>query len=150
MTELTLYSMPSSGNSYKVRLLLTQLGLVFERVEMDIFKGETRTPDFLARNPNGRIPTLRLEDGSYLAELLLEKGYEVHGLVRRSSTFGTERIDHIYRDPHKKDVKMKLHYGDLTDSSNLNRLIEKIQPDEIYNLGVLTMFHAFKFISPLF
>ena len=75
------------------------------------------------------------QDGSYLAELLLSKGYEVHGLVRRSSTFNTGRLDHIYQDPHVQDRHLILHYGDLTDSSNLYRLIEKIVPDEIYNLG---------------
>ncbi|MCX6782243.1 MAG: GDP-mannose 4,6-dehydratase [Candidatus Magasanikbacteria bacterium] len=75
------------------------------------------------------------QDGSYLAELLLEKGYEVHGIIRRSSSFNTERIDQLYRDPHNKDVRLFLHYGDLTDSSNLNRILEKVQPDEIYNLG---------------
>ena len=75
------------------------------------------------------------QDGSYLAELLLEKGYEVHGIIRRASSFNTSRIDHVYQDRHETGVKLFLHYGDLTDSSNLNRLIEKIQPDEIYNLG---------------
>lgn len=75
------------------------------------------------------------QDGSYLAELLLEKGYEVHGIIRRASTFNTARIDHLYRDLHEKDVRLILHYGDLTDTSNLNRLLEKIQPQEIYNLG---------------
>ena len=75
------------------------------------------------------------QDGSYLAELLLEKGYEVHGIIRRASTFNTKRIDHLYQDPHESDVKLFLHYGDITDSSNLNRLIEKIQPTEIYNLA---------------
>ncbi len=75
------------------------------------------------------------QDGSYLAELLLEKGYEVHGIIRRASTFNTKRIDHLYQDPHEGDVSLFLHYGDITDSSNLNRLIEKIQPDEIYNLA---------------
>ncbi len=75
------------------------------------------------------------QDGSYLAELLLDKGYEVHGIVRRSSSFNTDRIDHLYKDQHEENVKMFLHYGDLTDSSNLNRLIEKIKPTEIYNLG---------------
>lgn len=75
------------------------------------------------------------QDGSYLAELLLSKGYEVHGIIRRASTFNTKRIDHLYKDPHEKDVRLFLHYGDLTDSSNLNRLIEKINPDEIYNLA---------------
>ena len=75
------------------------------------------------------------QDGSYLAELLLSKGYEVHGMIRRASTFNTSRIDHLYKDPHHKDVRLFLHYGDLTDSSNLNRMIEKINPCEIYNLG---------------
>lgn len=75
------------------------------------------------------------QDGSYLAELLLEKNYEVHGLIRRSSTFNTSRIDHLYQDPHIKDTKLFLHYGDLTDSSNLIRLIYEINPDEIYNLA---------------
>jgi len=75
------------------------------------------------------------QDGSYLAELLLGKGYEVHGVIRRASTFNTHRIDHIYEDKHNKGVKLFLHYGDLTDSSNINRMLEKIQPDEIYNLA---------------
>jgi GDPmannose 4,6-dehydratase len=75
------------------------------------------------------------QDGSYLAELLLEKGYEVHGVIRRASTFNTERIDHLYQDPHVHGVKLFLHYGDLSDSSNISRLLEKIQPDEIYHLG---------------
>ena len=75
------------------------------------------------------------QDGSYLAELLLEKGYEVHGIIRRSSSFNTERIDHLYQDTHIHGAKLFLHYGDLTDSSSVSRLIEKIQPDEIYNLG---------------
>ena len=75
------------------------------------------------------------QDGSYLAELLLEKGYEVHGIKRRASSFNTSRIDHLYQDPHETNPKLILHYGDLTDSSNLVRLIGQIQPDEIYNLG---------------
>jgi len=75
------------------------------------------------------------QDGSYLTEFLLEKGYEVHGIIRRSSSFNTGRIDHIFNDPKLHDQRFFLHYGDLTDSSNLNRLLEKIQPDEIYNLG---------------
>jgi GDPmannose 4,6-dehydratase len=75
------------------------------------------------------------QDGSYLAELLLEKGYEVHGIIRRASTFNTQRIDHIYQDPHEENIRLKLHYGDMTDSSNLSRLVEKINPDEIYNLA---------------
>lgn len=76
------------------------------------------------------------QDGSYLAEFLLEKGYEVHGIIRRASTFNTQRIDNIYQDPHVKDRNLYLHYGDMVDASNLNRLIEKIKPDEIYNLAV--------------
>jgi len=75
------------------------------------------------------------QDGSYLAELLLEKGYEVHGIVRRSSSFNTDRIEHIYRDPHESDAKLFLHYGDLTDGQNLTNLMLNVQPDEIYNLG---------------
>ncbi|GAC1307343.1 MAG: GDP-mannose 4,6-dehydratase [Mucilaginibacter sp.] len=75
------------------------------------------------------------QDGAYLAEFLLKKGYEVHGVKRRSSSFNTDRIDHLYRDPHAPDVKFKLHYGDLTDSANLIRLVQEIQPDEIYNLA---------------
>jgi GDPmannose 4,6-dehydratase len=75
------------------------------------------------------------QDGSYLAELLLEKGYEVHGIKRRASSFNTQRIDHIYEDPHIDNVRFKLHFGDLTDSSNLTRIISKVQPDEVYNLG---------------
>ena len=75
------------------------------------------------------------QDGSYLAELLLSKGYEVHGMIRRSSSFNTSRIDHIYRDPHEKDVHLFLHYGDLNDASSINMLLRNIQPDEIYNLG---------------
>ena len=75
------------------------------------------------------------QDGSYLAELLLAKGYEVHGIIRRSSSFNTSRLEHIYQDPHVPDQRLMLHYGDLTDSSNLSRLVERIQPVEIYNLG---------------
>ncbi len=75
------------------------------------------------------------QDGSYLAELLLEKGYEVHGVIRRSSSFNTARIDHLYQDPHTPGVRLKLHYGDLNDASSLNTLLRVIQPDEIYNLG---------------
>ncbi len=75
------------------------------------------------------------QDGSYLAEFLLEKGYEVHGLIRRASTFNTSRIDHLYQDPHVHGVKLFLHFGDLADSSNLNRLLSQIKPDEIYHLG---------------
>jgi GDPmannose 4,6-dehydratase len=82
------------------------------------------------------------QDGAYLAELLLEKGYTVHGLRRRSSLPNTNRIDHLYRDPHEPDAKFFLHYGDLTDSTNLIRLIQTIQPDEIYNLGAMSHVHV--------
>lgn len=75
------------------------------------------------------------QDGSYLAELLLENGYEVHGIIRRTSTFNTDRIDHIYQDPHEEDRRLYLHYGDMVDSSNLSRTIERVEPDEIYNLA---------------
>ena len=75
------------------------------------------------------------QDGSYLAELLLEKGYEVHGIKRRASSFNTQRVDHIYQDPHIDNARFILHYGDLTDSSNLTRIISEVQPDEVYNLG---------------
>jgi len=75
------------------------------------------------------------QDGSYLAELLIEKGYEVHGIKRRASSLNTQRIDHIYQDPHEKNKKLYLHYGDLTDTSNLTRILSEVQPDEVYNLG---------------
>jgi GDPmannose 4,6-dehydratase len=78
------------------------------------------------------------QDGAYLAEFLLKKGYQVHGVKRRSSLFNTDRIDHLYADPHEPNVKFKLHYGDLTDSTNLIRLIQEVQPDEIYNLGAMS------------
>ena len=78
------------------------------------------------------------QDGSYLAELLLEKGYTVHGIKRRSSLFNTDRIDHLYQDPHDPNPRLKLHYGDLTDSMNLTRIIQETQPDEIYNLGAMS------------
>ncbi|MDP3630259.1 MAG: GDP-mannose 4,6-dehydratase [Actinomycetota bacterium] len=75
------------------------------------------------------------QDGSYLAELLLGKGYEVHGIIRRASTFNTDRIEHLYRDPHESGTRLFLHYGDLTDGTGLRRIIEKVRPDEVYNLG---------------
>lgn len=75
------------------------------------------------------------QDGAYLAEFLLKKGYEVHGIKRRASSFNTERVDHLYQDPHEKHVRFRMHYGDLTDSSNLVRIIQQVKPDEIYNLG---------------
>lgn len=78
------------------------------------------------------------QDGSYLTELLLEKGYIVHGIIRRSSSFNTGRVEHLYKDPHLSDVKLFLHYGDLTDSSNLTAIVSKVKPDEIYNLGAMS------------
>lgn len=85
--------------------------------------------------PRALITGITGQDGSYLAELLLSKGYEVHGIIRRSSSFNTERIDHLYKDPHESGVRLKLHYGDLNDSSSLQSIIELAQPDEIYNLA---------------
>ena len=83
------------------------------------------------------------QDGSYLAEFLLEKGYEVHGIMRRASTFNTERIDHIYQDPHEEKRRLHLHFGDLADANTIRRLIYKIQPDEIYNLGAQSHVRVF-------
>jgi GDPmannose 4,6-dehydratase len=82
------------------------------------------------------------QDGAYLAEFLLKKGYEVHGIKRRSSLFNTDRIDHLYQDPHQKGVKLKLHYGDMTDSTNLIRIMQEVQPDEIYNLAAQSHVHV--------
>src|SRR6478752_2305505 len=78
------------------------------------------------------------QDGAYLTELLLSKGYKVHGVKRRSSLFNTDRIDHLYQDPHEKNIQLTLHYGDLTDSTNLIRIIQEVQPDEIYNLAAMS------------
>ena len=78
------------------------------------------------------------QDGAYLAEFLLKKGYDVHGIKRRSSLFNTERVDHLYKDPHEKNVKFTMHFGDLTDSTNIIRIIQEVQPDEIYNLGAMS------------
>ena len=87
------------------------------------------------------------QDGSYLAELLLSKGYEVHGIKRRASLFNTERIDHIYQDPHVEGNRLFLHYGDLSDTSNLTRILQQVQPDEVYNLGAMSHV-AVSFESP--
>lgn len=92
----------------------------------------------MAENKVALITGITGQDGSYLAELLLEKGYEVHGIKRRSSLFNTDRIDHLYQDPHDPNQRLKLHYGDLTDSMNLTRIIQECQPDEIYNLGAMS------------
>ena len=90
---------------------------------------------FLKMEKKALITGITGQDGSYLAELLLSKGYEVHGIKRRSSSLNTQRIDHIYEDPHDINPKLFLHYGDLTDSSNILGIVQDIQPDEIYNLG---------------
>ncbi len=91
--------------------------------------------DFKMTKKKALITGITGQDGSYLAELLLEKGYEVHGIKRRASSFNTQRVDHIYQDPHVNNRNFVLHYGDLTDSSNLTRIIQEVQPDEVYNLG---------------
>jgi len=85
--------------------------------------------------PRALVTGITGQDGSYLAELLLEKGYEVHGIVRRASTFNTDRIDHLYADPHESGTRFRLHFGDLSDGASLRRIIREVQPDEIYNLG---------------
>jgi GDPmannose 4,6-dehydratase len=82
------------------------------------------------------------QDGAYLAELLLKKGYEVHGIKRRTSLFNTDRIDHLYKDRHEEGVTFKLYYGDLSDSLNITRIIQQVQPDEIYNLGAMSHVHV--------
>ncbi|CAN5536540.1 GDP-mannose 4,6-dehydratase [soil metagenome] len=87
------------------------------------------------RAPRALITGVTGQDGSYLAELLLKKGYEVHGVKRRSSSFNTQRVNHLYQDPHEKEIRFRLHYGDLTDSTNLIRIVQEVQPDEIYNLA---------------
>lgn len=89
-------------------------------------------------NKTALITGITGQDGSYLAELLLEKGYEVHGIKRRASLFNTDRIDHLYQDPHDPDQRLVLHYGDLTDSMNITRIIKEVEPDEIYNLGAMS------------
>jgi GDPmannose 4,6-dehydratase len=89
----------------------------------------------MTQNKRALITGITGQDGSYLSELLLEQGYEVHGIIRRTSTFNTDRIDHIYEDPHNEKVKLFLHYGDLTDGVTLRRILEEIKPEEIYNLG---------------
>ena len=89
-------------------------------------------------NKTALITGITGQDGAYLADLLLKKGYNVHGIKRRSSSLNTQRIDHLYEDPHNANPKLKLHYGDLTDSTNLIRIIQEIQPDEIYNLGAMS------------
>lgn len=89
----------------------------------------------MSQSKRALITGITGQDGSYLAELLLDKGYEVHGIIRRTSTFNTDRIDHVYVDPHSEEAKLFLHYGDLTDGTMLRRILEQVQPQEVYNLG---------------
>ena len=89
-------------------------------------------------NKTALITGITGQDGAYLAELLLEKGYTVHGIKRRSSSFNTSRIEHLYQDPHEPDPRLILHYGDMTDSTNLIRIVQETQPDEIYNLAAMS------------
>jgi GDPmannose 4,6-dehydratase len=96
------------------------------------------SPTYFNKMKKALITGITGQDGAYLAELLLEKGYEVHGIKRRTSLFNTQRIDHMYEDPHEKDVRFHLHYGDLSDSTNIIRIIQEVQPDEIYNLGAMS------------
>ena len=99
------------------------------------FKFAIDTNNINKLNKRALITGITGQDGAYLAEFLLNKGYEVHGIKRRSSLFNTDRIDHLYQDPHERNLKLKLHYGDLTDSTNLIRIVQEVQPDEIYNLA---------------
>lgn len=112
---------------------------------MAVFKAayETRILSFIIaylamERKKALITGVTGQDGAYLSELLLEKGYEVHGIKRRSSLFNTDRIDPLYEDPHQESVNFHLHFGDLTDSLNLTSIIQKVQPDEIYNLGAMS------------
>src|SRR3984957_8705888 len=110
-------------------------------------KGRTRTYRSLLRMENGRSKSALItgatgQDGAYLAELLLGKGYVVHGIKRRSSSFNTARVDHLYRDPHEDDVRFHLHYGDVTDATNLIRIFQEPQPHEIYNLAAQSHVHV--------
>ena len=89
----------------------------------------------MAKKKCALITGITGQDGSYLTEFLLKKNYQVYGLIRRSSSFNTKRIDHLYQDPHEKGVRLKLIYGDLNDASSLNRIIKTVKPDEVYNLG---------------
>jgi GDPmannose 4,6-dehydratase len=105
------------------------------------------TTEVTSKHPVALITGVTGQDGSYLAELLLEKGYIVHGIKRRASLFNTQRVDHVYQDPHVANARFKLHYGDLSDTSNLVRIIQETQPDEIYNLGAMSHV-AVSFESP--
>src|ERR671923_2363391 len=101
----------------------------------DADKGDSPVPRVPGTERRALITGISGQDGSYLAELLLDKGYEVHGIIRRSSSFNTDRIDHLYRDPHEEGVRLFNHYADLADPVALTRLLYRLQPDEIYHLG---------------
>jgi GDPmannose 4,6-dehydratase len=105
---------------------------------LDLFSAQSSKKVMIKKNNVALITGITGQDGAYLAELLLAKGYYVHGIKRRSSLINTDRIDHLYQDPHDRDVRFKLHYGDLTDATNLIRIIQEVQPDEIYNLGAMS------------
>ena len=104
-------------------------------IEWPAFRGYARITKKEMEMKRALITGITGQDGAYLADFLLEKGYEVHGIKRRSSSFNTGRVDHLYRDPHEEDVQFLMHYGDLTDATNLIRIIQEVQPDEIYNLA---------------
>ncbi|RMG44544.1 MAG: GDP-mannose 4,6-dehydratase [Acidobacteria bacterium] len=112
-------------------------------------RGRSSGARFLCVARRAFITGITGQDGSYLAEFLLARGYEVHGLIRRSSTFGTERIDHLYVDPHEPGARLRLHYGDLTDGGRLTRLLQEIEPDEVYNLGAQSHV-AVSFANPVY
>ncbi len=114
---------------------MEQLSKIFHPVRQKLSNGASGVNTNNQKIKKALITGITGQDGSYLAELLLSKGYEVHGIIRRASTFNTGRIDHIFQDPHTAEAKLILHYGDMTDSTNLIRLIKEIQPDEIYNLA---------------
>ena len=118
--------------SFGVRAFLRLLDC---RAKSDSCSLSQKLPYNCAQMKRALITGITGQDGSYLADLLLEKGYEVHGIIRRASTFNTSRIDHLYADPHVNGVRMFLHYGDLTDSVNLVKLLYELKPDEIYHLG---------------
>jgi GDP-D-mannose dehydratase len=103
---------------------------------------ERLTTISVKRTPRAFISGITGQDGSYLAEFLLTQGYEVRGIIRRTSTFNTDRLDHIYSDPHEEGTALHLHYGDLANAAHLNRLLKQIEPDEVYNLGAQSHVHV--------
>jgi GDPmannose 4,6-dehydratase len=115
------------------RLKVSQLTRISWNIAKLLHANQPRLATFMAKK--ALITGITGQDGAYLAELLLGKGYEVHGIKRRASSFNTDRIDHLYQDPHERGVRLHLHYGDLTDATNLIRIVQQVQPDEIYNLA---------------